>query len=88
MLVLSLMGSTKARGDIGEALVIAEAKKRGYQVAIPYGENWRYDLIVQRAGKLERIQCKYTKSDGARIIVKCRSTNNWIDIRYTEKDID
>ncbi len=82
------MAEKKRQGDIGEAMIIAEATKRGYKVAIPLGEDWRYDLIVLRKGKLERVQCKYTKSDGHTLIVRCRSLNNWNEIRYTSTDID
>lgn len=82
------MAMKKAQGSIGEMAVMAEAVKRGYKVAIPLGEDWRFDLIVLRHGKLERVQCKYTKSDGQKIIVRCRSLNNWNEIRYKATDID
>jgi hypothetical protein len=47
--------------------------RRGYKVAIPYGEDWDFDLIVCRDEKLERVQCKYTCSDGGVVVVKCYS---------------
>ena len=31
---------------------------RGYDVSVPFGENTRYDLIVDRGGALSRVQCK------------------------------
>lgn len=67
---------------------MAEAIKRGYKVAIPFGEDWRYDLIVLRNGKLERVQCKYTESNGKVVVVRCRSLNNWSKIKYKSTDID
>lgn len=82
------MAIKKAQGDLGEAMILAEATKRGYKVALPIGEDWRYDLIVLRKGRLERVQCKYTKSKGNIITVRCRSLNNWNEIRYSNKDID
>ena len=82
------MADTKFKGDYGEAMVIAEVMRRGYKVALPVGEDWAYDIIVLRNGNLERVQCKYTESDGNVIHVKCRSTNNWIDKRYTKSDVD
>lgn len=82
------MAIKKSLGDLGEAMVVAEAAKRGYKVAVPLGEDWRYDLIVLRRGKLERVQCKYTKSDGKVVTVRCRSINNWNEIRYNQNDID
>ena len=47
--------------------------RRGHKVAFPYGEDWDYDLIVCRHGALERVQVKYTESDGEVIVVRCRS---------------
>ena len=67
---------------------MADALRRGYKVAIPFGEDWDYDLIVLRNGKLERVQCKYTESGGETIRVKCHSTNNWCTKSYSENDID
>jgi hypothetical protein len=82
------MAETKRKGDLGEAMVMAEVLRRGYKVAIPVGEDWRYDLIVLRDNHLERLQCKYTESDGKTVVVKCRSTNNWRTVKYTSKDFD
>ena len=82
------MAETKEKGDLGAAMVMADVLRRGYKVAIPVGEDWRYDLIVLRKGKLERLQCKYTDSGGEVVNVKCRSTNNWSTIKYTEDDVD
>jgi hypothetical protein len=82
------MAVKKTQGSIGEAMVMAEAIKRGYKVALPFGEDWRYDLIVVRNGKLERVQCKFTKSNGEKITVRCRSLNNWSTIVYCQDDIE
>ena len=54
-------------------MIAADLVRRGYKIAIPYGEDWDFDLIVCRDEKLERVQCKYTRSDGAVIGVCCRS---------------
>ena len=51
------MAETKRKGDLGEAMVMADVLRRGHKVALPVGEDWRYDLIVLRNSKLERIQC-------------------------------
>ena len=67
---------------------MAEALRRGYKVALPVGEDWRYDLIVLRQNKLERVQCKYTESNGQYVEVRCRSTNNWNVLKYTKEDVD
>lgn len=51
--------SSKDKGNIGEAIVLAEFTKRQIQVAIPFGDNARYDLIAEFNGKLNKIQVKY-----------------------------
>jgi PD-(D/E)XK endonuclease len=30
----------------------------GNRVLVPFGENTRYDLVIERAGKFSRVQCK------------------------------
>ena len=54
-------------------MIAANLVRRGYKIAIPYGEDWDYDLIVCRDEKLERVQCKYTRSRGEVVVVRCRS---------------
>jgi hypothetical protein len=56
-------------------MIAADLVRRGYKIAIPYGEDWDFDLIVCRTEKLERVQCKYTRSDGAVITVRCTSNS-------------
>lgn len=82
------VAETKTKGDLGVAMIISDAMKRGYKVAIPIGEDWRFDLIVMRRGNLDRVQCKYTESNGEFISVKCRSSNNWATYKYTSEDVD
>ena len=47
--------NTKTKGNIGEAIILAEFVKRGIQVSIPFGDNARYDLIAEFNGKLNKI---------------------------------
>ena len=49
------MADLKTKGDLAEAMVFADLLKRGYKVALPYGEDWDYDLIVVRRGRFERV---------------------------------
>lgn len=51
--------NSKNKGNIGEAIVLAEFTKRNIQVCIPFGDNARYDLIAEFNGKLNKIQVKY-----------------------------
>jgi len=44
-------------------LALADA---GLEVSVPFGENCRYDLVVDRVGRLTRVQCKTGRlRDGA-----------------------
>ena len=64
----------KAKGDLAELKVATDLRRRGYKIAIPYGEDWDFDLILCRAnGALERVQVKYVRSDGRIIMVRPRS---------------
>ena len=67
------MAPLKAKGDLAEVMIAADLIRRGYKIAIPYGEDWDFDLILCRNERLERVQCKYTCSDGAVITVRTRS---------------
>ena len=51
--------NSKNKGNIGEAIVLAEFTKKQIQVSIPFGDNARYDLIAEFNGKLNKIQVKY-----------------------------
>lgn len=69
-------------------MVLADALRRGHKVALPVGEDWRYDLIVLRHGKLERVQCKFEQSNGEYVEVRCRSANGRSVHKYTEDEVD
>jgi hypothetical protein len=63
----------KQKGDLAELMVAADLRKRGYRICIPFGEDCDYDLVIERHGKLERVQVKHARSDGFTIFVKCYS---------------
>ena len=52
------MPNTKAAGDITEAVVLAEFLRAGFSVCVPFGDNQRYDLVVEAGGRFLRVQCK------------------------------
>jgi hypothetical protein len=85
------MAATKWKGQIAEVAVISEAVKRGYRVSLPMSEDCPYDLVIERIGRddhLARVQCKYTESTGAFVLVRCRTSNQSCEIRYTADDVD
>jgi hypothetical protein len=84
------MGVTNTKGEIGEAMVLADLQRKGYGVAIPFGHDLPFDLILIRkpSGALERVQCKYTQSDGRVIDVRCSSTSAWVRHTYSAAEVD
>lgn len=52
--------NTKQQGDIGVAKAIYIYTTLGYTVSIPNTDNAKYDLVVDKNGKLNRVQVKTT----------------------------
>jgi PD-(D/E)XK endonuclease len=84
------MGKTNAKGEIGEAMILADLQRQGHGVAIPFGHDLPFDLIVVRKedGALEKVQCKYTTSDGRVLIARIMSNSAWVRHRYTKDEVD
>lgn len=88
----------KQKGNLTELLCIAACYELGYSVSIPYGENSRYDFILDVDGKLLKIQVKTSrpkktiKNPEDAIVFACRSTNvnahGNIYHRYNKDQID
>ncbi|MBA3867205.1 MAG: hypothetical protein H0X42_12825 [Solirubrobacterales bacterium] len=83
----------KGKGDLAELMVAADLRRRGFKIAIPFGEDCDFDLVLIRDDRLERVQVKYAESDGIVIRVRCQShslTNGKVrrTKRYTAKTID
>ena len=84
------MGVTNRKGELGEAMVLADLQRKGYGVAIPFGHDLPFDLILIRkdTGELERVQCKYNESDGRSLDVRCQSTSAWVTHTYGANEVD
>lgn len=52
------MEHPKDVGDRTTLAIMLALHDSGYQVAMPFGENTRYDLIVDDGDRLLRVQCK------------------------------
>jgi hypothetical protein len=83
----------KGKGDLAELMVAADLRRRGFKIAIPFGEDCDFDLVLIRDDRLQRVQVKYAESDGAVVKVKCFShslTNGKVrrTKHYTAKTID
>lgn len=67
------MAPLKQKGDLAELKIAADLADRGCCLPFPFGEDCDYDLIADKEGILHRVQVKYTESDGAVIVMRCRS---------------
>jgi hypothetical protein len=67
------MAPLKQKGDLAELMVAADLRRRGCKISIPFGGDCDYDLVVERHGRLERVQVKHATSDGVVVIVRCVS---------------
>ena len=50
--------NTKRKGDVSEARVLSALLNLGYMVSVPFGENQRYDLVIDNGSVLSRVQVK------------------------------
>ncbi len=85
---------TKTKGEIAETFVLANLIKKGFTVSIPYGENSRYDFIIETRQGFKRIQVKYIAKHKGRSYftfplrsVRANKKQNKIK-HYTKKEID
>ena len=54
--------TNKDKGRAGMALAIAYFGANGYTVSIPLNDTQWYDLIVEKDGVFQTVQCKFTAS--------------------------
>jgi len=69
--------NNKTIGERSEAIIMAKLLEVGYGVLMPFGDNRRYDLVIEDAdGSFFRIQCKtgWVENSGAYIQFKTASS--------------
>jgi hypothetical protein len=52
------MEHPKSIGDRTTLAVMFALQGRGYDISLPFGENTRYDLVIDDGVTLSRVQCK------------------------------
>lgn len=87
--------NSKTKGNITELSCILEFVKRGYQVSIPYGENAKYDFVVDINNKFYRFQsktCRFTDGRTCSVRFNKKAIKRGVDKtkidNYTKDDID
>ena len=81
----------KARGEQSEAAVIHQFVKQGLSVLEPFGDNERYDLVIEKAGDFYRVQVKTGRIENGRVQFETRSTGTLtrkVEKEGYEGDID
>jgi hypothetical protein len=63
--LLDAVASAKHRNDLAKRKVARDLSNRGYPVSIPSVDDCRYDLVVEVAGRLERVQIRHAGCDVA-----------------------
>ena len=84
--------NNKTIGEHSEAILIAKLLEVGYGVLTPFGDNRRYDLVIEDAdGNFHRVQCKTGRvaKDGAYMSLELQvhTTTQRQEERATEKEI-
>jgi hypothetical protein len=69
--------SSARRGNEAEAAVLSALVRRGYDVAVPFGEGLPYDLLVDLGGRdFVRVQCKRAWPLQGCVVFNSRSTDH------------
>lgn len=58
---------TKTKGSIAEAHLLAALLKAGKTVLLPFGDNSRYDLLIDEDGVFTRVQVKSARLVGGAV---------------------
>jgi len=93
------MIDTKIKGNVTEMESMLAFMKLGYNISIPFGEDSRYDFIVDINDKLYKIQCKTCSEiideNNQILAIKFKTvrqsgskTTNWTRTKYEENEID
>ena len=71
--------TSKQKGNLTELQCLTAFYEQGCHVSLPYGENSRYDMIVDVNGILLRVQVKTSslkhKDDDTAFMFSCRSSH-------------
>lgn len=60
----------KQTGRIGLSMAINYFTVKGYTVSIPINDTQWYDLVIEKDGKLETVQCKATATENSEISLR------------------
>jgi hypothetical protein len=67
--------NTKRKGDLSELRVMHDLVRAGYLVSVPFGEDHRYDLVIEKDGKFESVQVKTGRLRNGVVLFNCYSSH-------------
>jgi hypothetical protein len=67
--------NTKLTGDLSEITVMLALARMGHAILMPYGENQRYDFVIEEDGKFSRVQVKTGRLRLGSIMFNAQSTH-------------
>ena len=71
-----LIETNRQKGNAGMALAIAYFGTNGYTVSTPLNDTQWYDLIVEKDGVFQTVQCKFTASKDNTISLRSTGGTN------------
>ena len=69
--------NNKEKGNITELKCLLALKENGIDVSIPYGDNSRYDFVIDVNNKLFKVQCKSSHLTKYNSYEFATCSNNW-----------
>lgn len=84
--------NTQEKGNIGLGEAINYFCKNNYTVSIPLNDTQKYDLVIEKEGKLYTVQVKYTtfksRNNYQVSLRSCGGTNGAVYCRVIETQVD
>jgi hypothetical protein len=78
---MPLYHNTKAKGEMAEGFILSALLQKGFSVSIPFGNNQRYDMIIDDGNKLLRAQCKTGRLIMGCVSFSVASKNGFTNVR-------
>ena len=85
-----MLETNKDKGRMGLAMAISYFTSQGYTISLPLNDTQWYDMIIEKNGKFETVQCKFTGSKNNEINLKpCGGTKGSIyDSIFNHSELD
>lgn len=84
-----ILETNKDKGRAGLSLAIAYYGTQGYTVSLPLNDTQWYDLIIEKNGLFQTVQCKFTASTDNSISLRSTGgTNGSVYDKLLEHPID